>query len=66
MWLTSQTNFWLLADAQSKYLCNGKPYLGRDPSRTRCINLPGDVCLTFLQPYYKKATMLSPTTTLPA
>ena len=24
--------FWLLTDAQSKYLCNGKPYLGRDPS----------------------------------
>ena len=36
--------FWLLADAQSKYLCNGKPYLGRDPSRTRCSDLLGDVC----------------------
>ena len=46
--------FWLLTDAQSKYLCNGKPYLGRDPSRSRCSDLPGDVCLTFLQPYYKK------------
>ena len=41
--------FWLLTDAQSKYLCNGKPYLGKDPS-----DLPGDVCLTLLQPYYKK------------
>ena len=49
--------FWLLADAQSKYLCNGKPYLGRDPrdpSRSTCSDLPGDVCLTLLQPYYKK------------
>ena len=46
--------FWLLADAQSKYLCNGKPYLGRDPSGSRCSDLPGDVCLTLLQPYYKK------------
>ena len=46
--------FWLLADAQSKYLCNGKPYLGRDPSRSRCSDLPGGVCLTLLQPYYKK------------
>ena len=46
--------FWLFADAQSKYLCNGKPYLGRDPSRSRCSDLPGDVCLTLLQPYYKK------------
>ena len=46
--------FWLLTDAQSKYLCNGKPYLGKDPSRSRCSDLPGDVCLTLLQPYYKK------------
>ena len=46
--------FWLLADAQSKYLCNGKPYLGIDPSRRRCSDLPGNVCLTLLQPYYKK------------
>ena len=46
--------FWLLTDAQSKYLCNGKPYLGRDPSRSRCSDLPGDVCLALLQPYYKK------------
>ena len=46
--------FWLLAVAQSKYLRNGKSYLGRDPSRSRCSDLPGDVCLTLLQPYYKK------------
>ena len=58
--------FWLLADAQSKYLCNGKPYLGKDISRSRCSDLPGDVCLTLLQPYYKKGTMSPPTTTLPA
>ena len=46
--------FWLLADAQSKYLCTGKLYLGRDLSRSRCSDLPGDVCLTLLQSYYKK------------
>ena len=46
--------FWLLADAQSKYLCNGKSYLRRDPSPNRCGDLPGDVSLTLLQPYYKK------------
>ena len=46
--------FWLLADAQSKYLCNGKPYLGKDPSRGRSIDLPGDVCMTLLQPHFKK------------
>ena len=53
IWLTSQ-KFWLLADGQSKYLCNGKPYLGKDPSRGRSIDLPGDVFMTFLQPYFKK------------
>ena len=47
--------FWLLADAQSKYLCYGKPCLGRDPSRSRCKDLLGDVCLTLLQPYYIKS-----------
>ena len=48
--------FWLLADDQSKYmyLCNGKPNLGRDLGRSRCRDLPGDECLTLLQPYYKK------------
>ena len=46
--------FWLLADAQSQYLCKGKPYLGKDPSRGRFINLPGDVCMALLQPYFKK------------
>ena len=47
-------NFWFLADAQSKYLCNGKSYLGRDPGRSRCSDLPGDVSLTLLHPYCKK------------
>ena len=46
--------FWLLADAQTKYLCNGKPYLGKDPTRSRCTDLPGDVCLNLLQPYFGK------------
>ena len=27
--------FWLLVDASSKYLCNGKPYLGKDPQETK-------------------------------
>ena len=46
--------FWLLADAQTKYLCNGKPYLGKDLTRSRCTDLPGDVCLNLLQPYFGK------------
>ena len=48
-----EIKFWLLADAQSKYLYNGKSYLGRDPSQSRRSDLPGDVCLTLLQPFYK-------------
>ena len=46
--------FWLLAEAQIKYLCNGKPYLGKDLIRSRCTDLPGDVCLNLLQPYFRK------------
>ena len=46
--------FWLLADAQTKYLCNEKPYLGKDPTRSSCTDLPGDVCWNLLQPYLGK------------
>ena len=46
--------FWLLTDAQSKILVQWQTILGRDPSRSRCSDLPGDVCLTLIQPYYKK------------
>ena len=38
----------------TKYLCNGKPYLGKDPTRSRCTDLQGDVCLNLLQPYFGK------------
>ena len=47
--------FWLLVDAKSKYLCNGKPYLGKeDPTRTGENDLPADVCLWLVQPFVKK------------
>ena len=46
--------FWLLVDAKSKYLCNGKPYLGKDPTRTRENDLSTDVCLWLVQPFVKK------------
>ena len=39
--------FWLLIDASSKYLCNGKPYLGKDPTRNKGNDLPADVCLQY-------------------
>ena len=46
--------FWLLADSKSKYLCNAKLYLGKDTSRKKENNLPTDLCLSFLKPYFKK------------
>ena len=46
--------FWLLTDAKSKYLCNGKPYLGKDPARKKGTDLPADVCLSLLKPYFNK------------
>ena len=46
--------FWLSVDAKSKYLCDGKPYLGKDPTRTRKNDLPADVCLRLMQPFVKK------------
>ena len=46
--------FWLLVDVRSKYLCNGKPYLGKDPTRNRENDLPTDVCLWLMQPFLKK------------
>ena len=46
--------FWLLADSKSKYLCNGKPYLGKDPLRKKENDLPTDMCLSLLKPYFKK------------
>ena len=46
--------FWLLTDSNSKYLCNGRPYLGKNPSRKKENDLPTDVCLFLLKPYFKK------------
>ena len=46
--------FWLLADSKSKYFYNGKPYLGKDPSRKKENDLPTSVCLFLLKPYFKK------------
>ena len=46
--------FWLLVDVRSKYLCNGKLYLGKDPTRNRENDLPADVCLWLMQPFLIK------------
>ena len=47
-------NFWLLADVKSKYLCNGKFYLGKDSARRKEIHLLVDVCLWLMRPYFTK------------
>ena len=46
--------FWLLVEVCSKYLCNGKPYLGKKPARNQENNLSTDVCLWLIQPFLKK------------
>ena len=46
--------FWLLVDASSKYLCNGKPYFGKDPKRNKENHLPADFCLWLMRPFFKK------------
>ena len=46
--------FRLLVNVCSKYLCNGKPYLGKDPTRNREKDLPTDFCLWLMQLFLKK------------
>ena len=46
--------FWLLVDASSKYLCNGKPYLGKDLTRNKENDLSTDICLWLVRPFFKK------------
>ena len=46
--------FGLLLDVCSKYLCNDKPYLGKDPTRNAEKDLPTDFCLWLMQPLLKK------------
>ena len=43
----------LLVDVCSKYLCNGKPYLGKDPTRNGKNDLPTDFCLWLMQTFLK-------------
>ena len=46
--------FGLLVDVCSKYLCNGKSYLGKDPTRNGEKDLITDFCLWLMQPFLKK------------
>ena len=49
-----EMKFWLLAEADSKYLCNGKTYLEKDSPHQKGNDLSTDICLTLLKPYFKK------------
>ena len=46
--------FGLLIDVCSKYLCNGKPYLGKDPTRNGENDIRTDFCLWLMQPFFEK------------
>ena len=46
--------FWMLVDAESKYICNAKPYLGKEEGRPRNEPLGAHVIMTFMEPYIKK------------
>ena len=47
-------NFWIVADAKSKYMFNAIPYLGKDPTRPRNVDVPHDVCMKLLTPLYNQ------------
>lgn len=44
--------FWILADLNTKYCLNMKPYLGKDEQRTE--NLATHVVMTLMEPYFGK------------
>ncbi|KAM7367487.1 hypothetical protein PAMP_013779 [Pampus punctatissimus] len=46
--------FWLAADVDTKYLLNGHPYLGRDPSRPATVSLGESVVLKLMEPFLGK------------
>jgi hypothetical protein len=46
--------FWILADVDSKYMCNAAPYLGKDELRPDNIPLGEHVVMKLAQPYLKK------------
>ena len=48
--------FWFIVDAKSKYQCNGKPYLGKDPTCNSVNDPPVDECMWLMNLYLKKVT----------
>jgi hypothetical protein len=46
--------FWLLCEVESKYVCNGFPYLGKDNLRAKDEQLGESVVKRLMEPYLKK------------
>lgn len=46
--------FWVLADAETKYVCNIQPYLGKDDSRPKDESLGEHVILELMKPFQNK------------
>ena len=45
--------FWMVVDADSKYVYNGFPYLGKDETRDTFISVPTDVVIKLMQALFK-------------
>lgn len=46
--------FWLAADVETKYIVNGYPYLGKDPSRPTTQSLGESVVLKLMETYVER------------
>jgi len=42
-----------MVDADSKYLYNGFPYLGKDDTRDTLVSVPTDIVLKLMRPLFK-------------
>ena len=45
--------FWMMVDADSKYLYNGFPYLGKDDTRDTSVSVLTDVVMKLMRPLFK-------------
>ena len=44
--------FWVLTDAESKYVSSASPYLGKEETREADQDMPGDIVLKLCDPYH--------------
>ena len=52
----------MMVDADSKYLYNGFPYLGKDDTRDTSVSVPTDVAMKLIRPPSNTATTSRVTT----